>query len=97
MVVKTRETVDRLTGRSNLVQRCAHRRLEDLEESLNSDVLKITSAFQHTIACPELPTAILEEHRERQRQGRKALGSAYKDDDGVFARPDGSFASELPS
>jgi integrase len=34
----------------------------------------------------------LEEHRERHQQGLKALGSAYKDDDPVFARPDGSFA-----
>ena len=34
----------------------------------------------------------MQEHRERQCQERKARGSAYNDDDLVFARPDGSFA-----
>ena len=31
------------------------------------------------------------EHRERQQCEREAVGNAYKDDDLVFARPDGSF------
>ncbi|MGA7353985.1 MAG: site-specific integrase, partial [Candidatus Cybelea sp.] len=44
-----------------------------------------------TIALPALLVAVLEEHRERQRQERKT-SDAYKDDDLVFARPDGSFA-----
>jgi len=33
----------------------------------------------------------LEEHRSRQDEERNALGCGYKDDDLVFARPDGSF------
>jgi hypothetical protein len=49
-----------------------------LAEPLNSDVLKIGIALQRTIALPRLLTAILGEHRERQQQGREALGSAYK-------------------
>ncbi|MFZ0362941.1 MAG: tyrosine-type recombinase/integrase [Candidatus Cybelea sp.] len=44
-----------------------------------------------TIALPAPVAAVLEEHRERQNQERKA-SDAYKDDDLVFARPDGSFA-----
>ncbi|MGA7094926.1 MAG: tyrosine-type recombinase/integrase [Candidatus Cybelea sp.] len=44
-----------------------------------------------TIALPALLVGVLEEHRERQHQERKA-SDAYKDDDLVFARPDGSFA-----
>lgn len=44
-----------------------------------------------TIALPGPLVAILEEHRERQAEDRKVLGSAYKDDDLVFARADGSF------
>ena len=44
-----------------------------------------------TIALPALLVAVLKEHRERQHQERRASG-AYKDDDLVFARPDGSFA-----
>ena len=45
-----------------------------------------------TIALPGPLVAILADHQERQQQERKALGDAYKDDDLVFARPDGSFA-----
>lgn len=90
MVVKARETVDRLTARSNLCTKTRSRALRELAEPLNSDVLKITTAIQRTIALSGLLTAILQKHRERQQQGRKALGSAYKDDDLVFARPDGS-------
>jgi len=45
-----------------------------------------------TIALPAPLVATLERHRKRQDQERKALGSGYKDDDLVFARPDGSFA-----
>lgn len=44
-----------------------------------------------TIALPGPLGAILEEHRERQQQERKALGTGYNDGDLMFARPDGSF------
>jgi integrase len=44
-----------------------------------------------TIALPGPLATILEEHQQRQEQDRKALGGAYKDDDLIFARADGSF------
>ena len=44
-----------------------------------------------TIALPGPLGAILEEHRKRQQQERKALGTGYNDGDLMFARPDGSF------
>jgi integrase len=45
-----------------------------------------------TIAMPGPLVRVLEGHRGRHHQERKALGDEYKDDDLVFARPDGSFA-----
>jgi integrase len=46
-----------------------------------------------TITLPSPLVAILKEHREKQRQERKLLGAAYKGDDLVFARPDGSLVN----
>ncbi len=46
-----------------------------------------------TITLPGSLVATLEQHRSVQRQERNALGSGYKDDDLVFARPDGSLVN----
>lgn len=46
-----------------------------------------------TITLPSPLVTILKEHRERQGQERKLLGAGYKDDDLVFARPDGSLVN----
>lgn len=43
-----------------------------------------------TITLPRPLAATLTEQREKQDQERKNLGAGYKDDDLVFARPDGS-------
>lgn len=42
-----------------------------------------------TIALPKPLVAILEQHRNQQRRERDVLGAGYKDDDLVFARPNG--------
>jgi integrase len=43
-----------------------------------------------TIALPAPLLVILDQHRKRQARERDILGKGYKDDDLVFARPDGS-------
>ncbi len=46
-----------------------------------------------TITMPCTLAAILKQHREAQNNERKIIGTGYKDDDLVFARPDGSLVN----
>jgi integrase len=46
-----------------------------------------------TIAMPSTLAAILKQHRAAQDKERSILGAGYKDDDLVFARPDGSLVN----
>jgi integrase len=46
-----------------------------------------------TITLPCTLTAILTQHREAQNNERKLIGAGYKNDDLVFARPDGSLVN----
>jgi integrase len=46
-----------------------------------------------TIALPAPLVTILEQHWDKQQQGRDFLGAGYKDDGLVFARPDGSLVN----
>jgi integrase len=46
-----------------------------------------------TITMPSALAAILKQHRETQDNERNVLGTAYKDDNLVFARPDGSLVN----
>jgi integrase len=46
-----------------------------------------------TITMPCTLTAILKQHREVQDNQRNIVGAEYKDDDLVFARPDGSLVN----
>jgi integrase len=46
-----------------------------------------------TITMPRTLTAILTHHREAQDNERNIVGAGYKDDDLVFARPDGSLVN----
>lgn len=46
-----------------------------------------------TIALPSPLATILEQHKEKQQAERDLLGDGYKDDNLVFARPDGSLVS----
>ena len=46
-----------------------------------------------TIALPSALVTILEQHLKEQQRERDVLGAGYKDDDLVFARPDGSLVN----
>jgi integrase len=46
-----------------------------------------------TITMPCTLAGILKQHRETQDRERKLIGTGYKDDDLVFARPDGSLVN----
>ena len=46
-----------------------------------------------TITMPATLTAILKQQREAQDKERSIIGTGYKDDDLVFARPDGSLVN----
>jgi integrase len=46
-----------------------------------------------TIALPTALVTILEQQRKEQQRERDVLGAGYKDDDLVFARPDGSLVN----
>ena len=46
-----------------------------------------------TIALPSTLVTILEQHRKEQQRERNVMRAGYKDDDLVFARPDGSLVN----
>lgn len=80
--------------REDPVQRYARVRLENRQSRRAVEFGRLENHHgpSNARSLPGPLMAILEKHREWQRQGGNVLGSAYQDDGLVFARLDGSFA-----
>ena len=85
---ESNESVGALPEYMNLVTETIRRSLSDTKAGLAFKAPK-NDKMRSVAIAPEL-VAILTEHREAQAKERSAMGTAYKDDDLVFSRADGS-------